>query len=173
MMPNKLWKHITHQGMGDSLFLVGLARPQQINLACTCEMQARTIALVLYDQRQLPPAIEQIKTIGREQRWMQQQYKERIVDVPALVDCLFYTESLAKFVVCQVPICKVWLSDPVLGFKLLCASMNGAHYRLQGLGANWEDAAKAIKATTKDHGCFVDSNEKHDFLLQTKLIFRE
>ena len=144
--PGSLWKNVVHPELGDSLFLVGFARPHQINLVSVAEMQARLVGQIL-GGRSLPGLAAMRETIAADNAWMLRYFGDRFVKNPALVDYLYYTDGIAKFIGCEVPFRRAALRDPKLFFKLVFASMNGAHFRLVGPGADWDAAAAVIKAT--------------------------
>jgi len=140
-----LWKNVVHPDLGDSIFLVGFTRPQQINLVSIAEMQSRLVGQLL-SGRMLPSAAQMREDIEADQAWMHRYYGVRYEKNPALVDYLYYMDGMAKFIGCSIPRFKSML-DPHLWFKLHFASLNGAHYRLAGPGADWKAAAATIKAT--------------------------
>jgi dimethylaniline monooxygenase (N-oxide forming) len=143
---DSLWKNVVHPDLGDTLFMVGFARPHQINLVSVAEMQARLVGQVLCG-RGLPAVAAMRETIAADHAWMRRYFGDRYDKNPALVDYLYYTDGLAKFIGCEVPLRRAALRDPALFLKLVFASMNGAHFRLVGPGADWDAAAAVIKAT--------------------------
>lgn len=142
-----LWKNAVDPELGERLMIVGYARAHHINQLTTAEMQARMVALVISGQRELPSPEAMRETIAADRAFMQRYYGERYAKNPALVDQLYFTDSLAKFIGCEVPWARAFAKDPILGMKLIYGALNGAHHRLAGPGAKWEVAAKAIKAT--------------------------
>jgi hypothetical protein len=104
-------------------------------------------SLVIAGKRALPSPAAMRETIAADQAYMQRYFGARYEHNPALVDQLYFTDGLAKFIGCSVPWREVWLRDPSLGLMLTYAAISGAHHRLVGPGANWEQAARAIKAT--------------------------
>lgn len=141
-----LWKSVVHPDMGDALFMVGFSRPHQINLVTVAELQARLVGHVLAG-RGMPSAARMRESIAQDHAWMQRYFGDRFAKNPALVDYLYYVDGVAKVLGCSVPLREAARRDPVLFFKLVCASMNGAHFRLVGPGADWAAAAATIKAT--------------------------
>ncbi len=144
---NNLWKNCVDPSIGETLLLIGFSRPQQINLITVAEMQSRMAALLITKQRQLPSPAAMRQQILDDQGWMQKYYGVRYKKNPALIDYLYYLDKLSKFIGCEVPLWKALFKDPHLWLKLIFSSMNGAHYRLQGPGSNWEQSAKTIKQT--------------------------
>lgn len=144
---NTLWKSIVDPELGDALFMVGMSRPQQINLVSVAEMQARAVAQIIAGGRALPSEAAMRATVAADQAWMSRYYGDRYTKNPALVDFLYYMDGLAKFIGCEVPFREVFRRDLHLWFKLVYSAMNGAHYRLVGPGADWDAAAATIKAT--------------------------
>ena len=104
-------------------------------------------SLVITQKKELPSQEDMLKHIKKDQQWMSKYYGDRYDKNPALIDYLYYMDSLARFVGCKVPFWRALFKDPYLWGKLLFSSMNGAHYRLAGPGANWEQASKTIKQT--------------------------
>lgn len=146
---NTLWKNAVHPEIGEKLMIIGYARPHQINLITTSELQARMAALVISGARELPSTEAMRATIAADRAFMQRHYRDRYERSPALVDQLYFTDSLAEFIGCRVPHALAWRRDPKLGFMLTYGAISGAHHRLVGPGANWELAAKTIKATPR------------------------
>ncbi len=141
---NNLWKNCIHPDL-DSLFLVGFSRPQQINLVTIAEMQARMVALVISQKKTLPSKETLLNEINKDQSWMRKFYGNRYEKNPALVDFLYYMDSMAEFIGCQVPLKKAFIKDFALWRKLVFSSLNGAQYRLVGPGSNWHESAQVIK----------------------------
>ena len=144
--PNKLWKNIILPELGMRLFMVGFARPHQINLLSIAELQSRFIGALLEGKIVLDRQ-KMDNSIKKDNEWMHKYYGHRYSKNPALVDYMYYTEGLADLMGCKVPIKRALLRDPVLWFKLIFAAMNGAHFRLVGHGSNWAEASRTIKAT--------------------------
>ena len=88
-----------------------------------------------------------MRTIRRDQKWMRRYYKDRYEKNPALIDYLYYMDSMAKIIGCEVPFARALVRDPLLWCKLMFSSLNGADYRLVGPGSNWKQAADIIKKT--------------------------
>jgi dimethylaniline monooxygenase (N-oxide forming) len=144
---NKLWNNCVSLEFQSHLLLVGFSRPQQINLVSVAEMQARLAALLIAGIKQLPSKAELLQSIRRDQQWMRTYYHERYSKNPALIDFLYYMDSVAKFVGCAVPLGRAFFRDPYLWLKLMFAPLNGAHYRLVGPGSQWRVAAQTVKQT--------------------------
>jgi len=144
---NHLWKNSVHPDLGDALFLVGFGRPHQINLVTVAELQARMVAQVIGGRKPLPSPEAMRATIEADRRFMRTHYGERFEQNPALVDFLYYTLGVAKFIGCDVPVVESLRKHPRLGLKLLYSGLNGAQFRLQGPGSNWELASKTVLNT--------------------------
>jgi dimethylaniline monooxygenase (N-oxide forming) len=144
---DRLWKNAVSPELGDKLMVIGFARPHQINLITTAELQARMAAQVISGRKRLPERAQMQAEIATDRAFMQRHYGDRYRQNPALVDQLYFTDGLAEFIGCAVPWADVFRRDPELGIRLMYTAINGAHHRLAGPGANWELAARTIKAT--------------------------
>jgi dimethylaniline monooxygenase (N-oxide forming) len=144
---NELWKNAVHPEIGEQLMILGFARPHQINQLTTVELQARMAALVISGRASLPSAAQMRATIAADQAFMREHYGARFEHNPGLVDQLYFTAGLAKFIGCEVPWRQTLARDPELAFKLIYAAISGAHHRLAGPGATPELAARTIKRT--------------------------
>lgn len=144
---NELWKNAVHPELGAQLMIIGFARPHQINQLTTVELQARMAALVISGRKPLPSPAQMCATIAADQAFMREHYGARYERNPGLVDQLYFTDGLAKFIGCEVPWRQVLTRDPELAWMLTYAAISGAHHRLAGPGATPELAARTIKRT--------------------------
>jgi len=138
--PRHLWNHMVAVDEKD-FFLVGFCRPHQINLITCCEMQARTLSLIISGAKSFPSDEEmqaQIdETVGHMGKFFERGYK-------ALVDFIPFNDTMANFIGCAPNMSKYFFTDFFMWVHMTFAPIQPCQYRLVGPGADPEMARKTI-----------------------------
>lgn len=137
-----LYKQMFIPEIGSSLAFIGFARPQQGGVPVIAEMQARYLALLYSNKRELPSFAEQQRVIKEDTMHWRKEYKIT-PNVASLVNYCHYMDALAKLVGCMPEIPPLW-KDPILRVKLLHGPQFAIQYRLSGTHSMPEEARKFL-----------------------------
>ena len=141
--PRKLWKSMLSLNE-DTMFIVGFARPQQINLITCCELQARAIALIVSGQKKIPSKDDMAKDITEFADHMNHTFSKGAL---SLVDFFPFADGLSKFIGCAPSFKSALFLDPRLLVSMLFAPFQPSQYRLVGPGAKPKLARETILLT--------------------------
>jgi len=141
--PRLLWKNMMAIDQTD-LFIVGFTRPQNINLVTCCELQARTIALIVSGQKSVPSEEEMKSDILKHIEHMQRTFSR---GSKTLVDFHYYADGLAQWIGCAPDFVSTLLTDPMMVINMVFAPFCPCQYRLVGPGATPSLARDAIMAS--------------------------
>lgn len=137
-----LYKQMFIPEVGPSLAFIGFARPQQGGVPAIAEMQARYLALLCSNKRELPSINEQHRVIKDDTMHWRKEY--RITpNVASLVNYCHYMDALAKLIGCMPKILPLW-KNPKLRIKLLHGPQFSIQYRLSGAHSTPEEAKKFL-----------------------------
>jgi dimethylaniline monooxygenase (N-oxide forming) len=106
--PRSWFLHCFPERFGHCLFFVGYARPHQGGVPPMAEMVSRYIALLLREERQLPP---DYGTQAQQHAVAEREYYSLSPNLHTLVDYNSFLESVARRVGCEprLPMACVWL----------------------------------------------------------------
>lgn len=128
----------------DRLAFIGYARPGVGTVPVIAELQARLLAAVLAGRRSLPSATQMATAIDEQLERSRRRFPQDFARIPHLVDYHHYLSLLAADVGALPPAGLVW-KDPLLWFKLHCAFLCPAAFRLHGTDTRAEDARALIR----------------------------
>ena len=141
--PRKLWKNMLSSEV-DDLFIVGFARPNQINLITCCELQARAIAMILSKQKNIPSRENIEQDIAEFADHMNETFSKGAL---SLVDFIPFADGLAKWIGCAPSFRSFLFSEPKLLVPMVFAPFQPSQYRLLGPGATPKLAKETILAS--------------------------
>ena len=127
-----LFLHMFHVDLDASFSFVGWIRPAEGGVPALSEMQARYLARVLSGETSLP---SDMRVRARSEA---QEESKRFHIVPHLDTLCHYPvfmERVAELVGCKPNLLWIFLTDPMLWYKLWFGSHQSAVYRLNGPGA--------------------------------------
>jgi dimethylaniline monooxygenase (N-oxide forming) len=136
-----LYKHAFHPDCGETLAVIGFARPFTGGIPICAEMQARYFALLCSGKKRLPADIRE--RIAREKAWEEAMTVLSPRHTEAIPSQPLFTDSIAREIGCLPTISDLVL-DPVLFAKLWFASFSQASYRLVGPHSNRDEARRQI-----------------------------
>lgn len=131
--PSEMYLSMFDPEVGNSLAFFGFARPALGSIPPVGELQARLFARVAAGQLILPAKEEMQYNIKIDQR----ENRERFPGLPkhnVVVSWIPYMDKLATLIGCRPNPWKL-ISSPVLLWRVVTGAVNGAHYRLHGVGA--------------------------------------
>lgn len=143
-----LWKHMIHPDYDDKLILAGFARPNMTSLLIAADLQSRCAGALIAGKLKLPPRELRIRLAAEDRAYFVATFGEKTTSrLRALVDHLYYNDSLAEFMGASPPYAEALArGDLKLWQHLMLASLNGCHYRFYGPNAlPWDEAATIVK----------------------------
>ncbi|WP_341937629.1 NAD(P)-binding domain-containing protein [Marinimicrobium sp. C2-29] len=147
--PSEMYLNMFDPDVGSRLAFCGFARPALGAIPPVGELQARLFSQVVSGRLMLPAIEEWKQHIECERR----QNRERFPGLPeknVVVSWIPYMDKLATLIGCRPDPWKL-LASPVLLWRVLTGAVNGAHYRLHGVGS---------KPVAKDTVCYLKG--EHD-----------
>lgn len=124
----KLYKHIFHPEIGDSMAWIGFVRPSTGGIPACAEMAARYWALLLSEQRRLPRNIAALTQADCE---LDTRFYRLSPEVKTLVGYKDWMDGMAELVGCEVHLWK-YVLQPKLFVRLCIGSLLPSQYRLCG-----------------------------------------
>lgn len=131
--PSEMYLNMFDPEIGSSLAFCGFARPALGAIPPVGELQARLFALVSAGKLILPAKEDMRGQITQDQR----ENRERFPTLPeknVVVSWIAYMDKIAMLIGCRPDPWKL-LRSPTLLWRVLTGAVNGAHYRLHGVGA--------------------------------------
>lgn len=131
--PSEMYLNMFDPDVGSKLVFCGFARPALGAIPPVGELQARLFAQVAAGKLVLP-AIEEWKSYIEED---QRENRERFPGLPAknvVVSWIPYMDKLATLIGCRPHPWKL-IASPTLLWRVVTGAVNGAHYRLHGVGS--------------------------------------
>lgn len=126
--------------VGPSLAFIGFARPSIGAIPPIAELQARYLALVLAEQRQLPSQKEMQETVKFDN--VNHNFSKDLAR-PTLVNWIQFMDQLADLIGCR-PDPWTLFKDPALCAAVMTGPMVDAQYRISGPGKAPEVARRTI-----------------------------
>jgi hypothetical protein len=142
--PRSFWKSMVSPDIED-FYLLGFLRPHQINLVSCAEMQARAMALLVSGKKALPSRDEMLADVKKFKTHMMTYFTN--TRGPAVIDFIYYMDSLAKFVGCAPNMTWYMFTDPRMFWNMVFGPFQPCQYRLTGPGANFGQSRDAIMAS--------------------------
>lgn len=96
--PRDCWLHCFPPSLGDCLFFVGYARPQQGGIPAMAEILSRYIASMLAGSSNLPPNYE---ALALQDALSEREYYSSTPDLHTMVDYNAFIESVARRIECE------------------------------------------------------------------------
>jgi dimethylaniline monooxygenase (N-oxide forming) len=147
--PSRLFVHMFHPDIGDSLAFCGFARPAIGAIPPVGELQARLFAQLAAGHRVLPGKAEMLKGIEFDLRRNAARFP-KLDKENTVIAWIPYMDRLAGLIGCRPDPWKL-LRSPVLMWKVAAGATTGAQYRLHGTGAA-EVARKTVLSMPRGHG---------------------
>ncbi len=132
--PRRLYKHMFHPEIGDSLAWIGWARPGFGSQFPIMEMQSRYCALVFKGEISLPESEVMIQESITDEASYTKQFEGNATRIRSLVDYHHYMNNLSKTIGCYPPIKKYFFLHPRLWLHLMYGPTQATQFRLQGPG---------------------------------------
>jgi len=130
----------------DGIAFIGFTRPGVGSIPPMAEMQARYLALLVSGAKKKPD-IDQMRLIVKKQQ--EKDLKTFPFDaerVTGLTSYLDFLSTLSKEIGCRPKLFTILLTSPRLFFKVMCAFLCTAQFRIHGPGANRKEATKIIRS---------------------------
>jgi dimethylaniline monooxygenase (N-oxide forming) len=145
--PRALYRRMVAPEAGADIAWIGYVRPFVGSVPLCAELQARYLALLVSGERSLPPREEMVRDARRHAELDLQQFPTDAGRLAALTDYFRFLETIAGSVGCRPRLPRLFLRHPRTALKVLCGPLTGAQYRLEGPGADPEEARATLRRT--------------------------
>lgn len=137
---SRMFKKTFIPHIGSSLAFIGFARPSIGAIPPIAELQARYAALVMAEQRHLPPQREMMEIVDFDR--VNHNFSQDIAR-PTLVNWIQFMDQVADLIGCR-PDPYYLFKDPKFMWAVMTGPMVDAQYRISGPGKNPELARDTI-----------------------------
>ncbi len=145
IVPRSHYKHMFHPDYGLRLCWIGWARPNFGSQFPIMEMQARYYAQLLKGACELPEPSAMSATIKQDRDQFENQFQHNAKSIVILVDYRIYMDGMAKLLGCAPPFWRYLLFHPNIWRKIVFGALQGAQFRLTGLGSKPELAREILR----------------------------
>jgi len=129
----------------EGIAFVGFVRPGVGSIPPMAEMQARYLALLLSGKRAKPSGAKMRRVIAEQRARDSIQYPADADRLTGLTDFYRFLSTMAREIGCEPSTISLLLRSPKTFYKLHCACLCAAQYRLVGPGASPEHAERIIR----------------------------
>jgi len=130
----------------NNVAFVGFTRPGVGSIPPMAELQARYLALLLSRDRPFPDYHSRKRQAELQHAEDFRQFPLDAGRLSGLTDYHRFLTTMAKLTGCEPPVFRLFLRSPVLFFKVYCAFICPAQFRLYGPGSDFDNASRLIKS---------------------------
>jgi dimethylaniline monooxygenase (N-oxide forming) len=141
-----MFKHMLVPNHGLSVAFFGFVRPGVGSIPPCAEMQARYYALLLAGKLHCPTTSEMKDTIAQDCAADHAQYPLDSARIGALTDYHMFMNDMAALIGCQPPLRSLFIHHPSTWYRVMCAPISGAQFRLFGPGSDFAAADRVLKS---------------------------
>jgi len=143
--PRSLYKHMISPSLGDSLFILGWARPGFASQFPIAEMQARFLSLIVSKEMQLPSPSKMEMIASLDKAHYLDRFQEHGYRIRSLVDYHHYMDDLASIIGCAPPLKEYFFKKPKLWMKMYFGPTQATQFRLKGPGKKTKKAHEILQ----------------------------